>query len=161
MRKISCYRSWSILFTLNMSALGYCWPGKISIFGSHILSRNWWLHSRIRCWRCQDLWQPWGLEASSPHSVGRPLREFPFIVLGNKVDIDENQRAVWLSYMYRLIQQISREVSRAWCQSNGNMPFFETSAKSAINIEIAFETLARHALKRIDVLFDCLNSDLM
>jgi len=34
----------------------------------------------------------------------------------------------------------------AWCQSKGNIPYFETSAKEAINVEQAFQQIARNAL---------------
>ncbi|KAG7283222.1 hypothetical protein CRUP_004964 [Coryphaenoides rupestris] len=36
----------------------------------------------------------------------------------------------------------------AWCQSKNNIPYFETSAKEAINVEQAFQTIARNALKQ-------------
>jgi len=32
----------------------------------------------------------------------------------------------------------------AWCQSKGNIPYFETSAKDAINVEQAFITVAKN-----------------
>ncbi|MGH0182870.1 UNVERIFIED_CONTAM: hypothetical protein FKN15_010443 [Acipenser sinensis] len=37
---------------------------------------------------------------------------------------------------------------QAWCQSKNNIPHFETSAKEAINVEQAFQTIARNALKQ-------------
>jgi len=33
-----------------------------------------------------------------------------------------------------------------FCQSKGGIPYFETSAKEAINVEQAFEVIARNAL---------------
>jgi hypothetical protein len=36
----------------------------------------------------------------------------------------------------------------AWCQSKGNIPYFETSAKEAINVEQAFQTVAKNALQQ-------------
>jgi len=36
----------------------------------------------------------------------------------------------------------------AWCQSKGNIPYFETSAKDAINVEQAFITVVKNALER-------------
>jgi len=58
---------------------------------------------------------------------------FPFVVLGNKIDL-ENQRSV------------SQKRALAWCTSKGNIPYFETSAKENINVEQAFQTIARNAL---------------
>eukprot|EP00026_Physarum_polycephalum_P016456 Phypoly_transcript_17366.p1 GENE.Phypoly_transcript_17366~~Phypoly_transcript_17366.p1 ORF type:complete len:205 (+),score=25.79 Phypoly_transcript_17366:140-754(+) len=58
---------------------------------------------------------------------------FPFILLGNKVD-QENERAV------------QAKNARNWCQLHGNIPYIETSAKEAINVEKAFSTAAKGAL---------------
>ena len=35
-----------------------------------------------------------------------------------------------------------------FCLEKNNIPYFETSAKEGINVEKAFETVARHALAR-------------
>jgi len=58
---------------------------------------------------------------------------FPFVLLGNKIDQD-NERAV------------PAKNARQWCQSHGNIPYIETSAKEAINVEKAFQTAAKVAL---------------
>lgn len=45
-----------------------------------------------------------------------------------------------------------------WCQSKGNIPYFETSAKEAINVEQAFQTVGKNALQQeidSDLLSDC------
>ena len=57
---------------------------------------------------------------------------FPFVVLGNKSDLS-NERVV------------SQEEARVWCSQNGKMPYYETSAKDAINVDAAFEV----AIKRV------------
>ena len=36
----------------------------------------------------------------------------------------------------------------AWCQTKNNIPYFETSAKEAINVEQAFQTIAKNALQQ-------------
>jgi Ras-related protein Rab-7A len=36
----------------------------------------------------------------------------------------------------------------AWCQSKGSIPYFETSAKEALNVEQAFQTIAKNALQQ-------------
>ncbi len=59
-------------------------------------------------------------------SFDRDPDNFPFVVLGNKIDL-ENQRVV------------SQKRALAWCQNKGNIPYFETSAKEAINVEQAFQ----------------------
>jgi len=48
-------------------------------------------------------------------------------VLGNKVDVEESKRMV------------PSKRAMAFCQSKGAIPYFETSAKEAINVEQAFE----------------------
>ncbi|XP_064938128.1 ras-related protein Rab7-like isoform X2 [Musa acuminata AAA Group] len=61
---------------------------------------------------------------------------FPFIVLGNKTDIDGGNSRV-----------VSEKKAKHWCASKGNIPYFETSAKEGINVESAFECIAKIALK--------------
>jgi len=49
--------------------------------------------------------------------------DFPFLVVGNKVD---------------LTRCVTEEEAVAWCKENGDLPYIETSAKDATNIENAF-----------------------
>lgn len=49
------------------------------------------------------------------------------VVLGNKIDVEENKR------------MISSKRAMTFCQSKGGIPYFETSAKEALNVEQAFE----------------------
>lgn len=37
--------------------------------------------------------------------------------------------------------------AKQWCTANGNIPHFETSAKEDINVEAAFQCIARNALR--------------
>lgn len=39
--------------------------------------------------------------------------------------------------------QVSSKRALAFCQSKGNIPYFETSAKEAMNVEQAFEGISR------------------
>lgn len=75
-----------------------------------------------------DSWRDEFLIQASP----RDPENFPFIVIGNK--IDQENRAV------------SSKRAQAWCQSKNNIPYFETSAKEALNVESAFITVARNGL---------------
>lgn len=47
------------------------------------------------------------------------------------------------------VSQVTTKRAQAWCQSKNNIPYFETSAKEAINVEQAFQTIARNALKQV------------
>lgn len=77
-----------------------------------------------------DSWRDEFLIQASP----RDPDNFPFVVLGNKIDLEN--------------RQVTTKRAQAWCQSKNNMPYFETSAKEAINVEQAFQTIARNALKQ-------------
>jgi len=59
---------------------------------------------------------------------------FPFVVLGNKIDVEENKRL------------ITQERAMTWCQSKGNIYYFEISAKGVINVEEVFRIIAKSAL---------------
>ncbi|EMS62852.1 Ras-related protein Rab7 [Triticum urartu] len=61
---------------------------------------------------------------------------FPFVLLGNKVDVDGGNSRV-----------VSEKKAKAWCASKGNIPYFETSAKDGINVEEAFQCIVKNALK--------------
>lgn len=57
---------------------------------------------------------------------------FPFVLLGNKVDVSE--------------RQVAGEDVQKWCRENGGCPYFETSAKDATNVASAFEEAVRRIL---------------
>lgn len=61
---------------------------------------------------------------------------FPFMIVGNKLDIADESR------------QVSEQAAKRFCQENGNMMHVETSARSNLNVEQAFVQLAELALKR-------------
>ncbi|XP_075097386.1 ras-related protein Rab7-like isoform X2 [Nicotiana tabacum] len=61
---------------------------------------------------------------------------FPFVVLGNKIDVDGGNSQV-----------VSEKKVKAWCASKGNIPYFETSAKEGFNVDAAFQCMAKNALK--------------
>jgi Ras-related protein Rab-7A len=61
---------------------------------------------------------------------------FPFMLIGNKVDLEEDSRCV------------STKAAKEWCAQNGNISFIETSASKNQNVEEAFITIAKQALVR-------------
>ncbi|KAL9131824.1 MAG: hypothetical protein Q9217_000351 [Psora testacea] len=77
-----------------------------------------------------DAWRNEFLIQASP----REPDNFPFVVIGNKIDVEENKRA------------ISSKKAMTFCHSKGGIPYFETSAKEAVNVEQAFEVIAKNAL---------------
>ncbi|KAG2231550.1 hypothetical protein INT48_005053 [Thamnidium elegans] len=85
-----------------------------------------------RSFESLDQWRDEFLVQASPRDPDR----FPFVLLGNKIDVEESRRMV------------SQKRAMAWCQSKGNVPYFETSAKEAINVEQAFQTIAKNALSQ-------------
>ncbi|RDY05625.1 hypothetical protein CR513_10521 [Mucuna pruriens] len=61
---------------------------------------------------------------------------FPFVLLGNKVDVDDGNS-----------RKVTEKRARDWCASRGNIPYFETSAKEGFNVEEAFLCVAKIALE--------------
>ncbi|MED6213536.1 hypothetical protein PIB30_094314 [Stylosanthes scabra] len=57
---------------------------------------------------------------------------FPFVLLGNKVDVDGGNS-----------RRVTEKKAREWCASRGNLPYFETSAKEGYNVEEAFLYVAK------------------
>ncbi|KAH8318934.1 hypothetical protein KR074_012392, partial [Drosophila pseudoananassae] len=72
-----------------------------------------------------DRWRDEFLIQASPSDPAN----FPFIVLGNKVDLVPGN-----SY-------VSRSLVNEWCQRNNSIPYFETSAKEGTNLDLAFHSL--------------------
>ena len=44
---------------------------------------------------------------------------------------------------------VSTKRAQQWCHSKNEIPYFETSAKEAINVEQAFQTIAKNALAQV------------
>ena len=65
-------------------------------------------------------------------AVPRNPDNFPFVLIGNKIDLEN--------------RAVSTKRAQAWCQAHNNIPYFETSAKEAINVDKAFQTIAKNAL---------------
>ena len=61
---------------------------------------------------------------------------FPFVVIGNKVDMEDTKR------------QVTQKRAMTWCQQRGNIPYYETSAKEGTNVEQAFHTIATNSIRQ-------------
>mmetsp|Transcript_1261 Transcript_1261/g.2809 ORF Transcript_1261/g.2809 Transcript_1261/m.2809 type:complete len:183 (-) Transcript_1261:874-1422(-) len=79
-----------------------------------------------------DNWRDEFLIQASPKDPDN----FPFVVLGNKVDVDGGSSRV-----------VSKKKATGWGASKGDVPYYETSAKEDINIDAAFQCIAKNALK--------------
>ena len=77
-------------------------------------------------------WKDEFLMQASPKDTS----SFPFILIGNKVD-KESERKVNAT---KAIQ---------WCKLNGEIAFFEASAKDATNVSNIFEKMARDGLRNM------------
>lgn len=86
-----------------------------------------------------DSWRDEFLIQASP----REPENFPFVLLGNKVDLEP--------------RAISTKRAQQWCQAKNNMPYFETSAKEGLNVELAFQSIARAALSQQNSTVDLYN----
>uniref|UniRef100_A0A7S2V146 Uncharacterized protein n=1 Tax=Fibrocapsa japonica TaxID=94617 RepID=A0A7S2V146_9STRA len=80
-----------------------------------------------------DSWREEFLVQAAPNDP----ESFPFVVVGNKVD-KENER------------RVTKSRTTNWCKAKGanQLPFFETSAKDAIKVEAAFLEAAQLALQQ-------------
>lgn len=61
-------------------------------------------------------------------------KTFPMLVLANKVDIED--------------RKVSSKEARDWCTAQG-LEYLETSAKEAINVAKAFESLAETVIEHL------------
>merc|ERR1711976_868241 len=76
-----------------------------------------------------DSWRDEFLIQASP----RDPDNFPFVVIGNKADLESKRK-------------VGAAPAQQWCKSKNNMPYHETSAATATNVEIAFQEIARKAM---------------
>ncbi|PRP85900.1 hypothetical protein PROFUN_06174 [Planoprotostelium fungivorum] len=81
-----------------------------------------------------DTLDSWKNDFLSKGNINDP-DTFPFVLVGNKIDLEANR-------------QVSEKQAKEWCERNGQIPYFETSAKEAVNVRAAFEALVVKALGR-------------
>jgi len=60
--------------------------------------------------------------------------DFPMLILANKVDAEN--------------RQVTKSEVKDWCQKQ-HLPFYETSAKEAINVDEAFKSIAKIVLSKV------------
>jgi len=75
-----------------------------------------------------DSWRDEFLMQGNP----KDPENFPFIVLGNKCD-KEGER------------KVAKSGAEKWCKNHGSVEIFETSAKDNVNVESAFQVIAKAA----------------
>ncbi|CAF0872875.1 unnamed protein product [Adineta steineri] len=80
--------------------------------------------------RSLDSWRDEFLIQAGP----RDPENFPFVVIGNKIDLEN--------------RAVPTRKAQSWCTDKSNVPYYETSAKDGLNVEKAFEAVARNALAR-------------
>lgn len=78
-----------------------------------------------------DSWRDEFLIQASP----RDPDNFPFVVIGNKSDLADKRK-------------VPAAKAQQWCKSKNNIPYHETSAATATNVEAAFQEIARKAMKQ-------------
>mmetsp|Transcript_136660 Transcript_136660/g.340796 ORF Transcript_136660/g.340796 Transcript_136660/m.340796 type:complete len:215 (-) Transcript_136660:64-708(-) len=78
-----------------------------------------------------DSWRDDFLTQASP----RDPNNFPFVVIGNKADLESKRK-------------VTATKVQNWCSSKYDIPYLETSAATAQNVESAFQQIASRALKQ-------------
>jgi len=79
--------------------------------------------------------RPWKEEFLLQASPRNPS-QFPFMVIGNKCDKEQDRT-------------VSASAAKAWCEEQDEpCLFFEASAKNATNVEQAFNAIAKEAVKQ-------------
>jgi len=78
-----------------------------------------------------DNWREEFLAQGAP----KDPENFPFIVIGNKVDRETERK-------------VPTAKAQSWCKNHGNIEYFEVSAKDNISVEDAFQVVAKQAASR-------------
>ncbi|KAG6413834.1 hypothetical protein SASPL_126549 [Salvia splendens] len=74
-------------------------------------------------------WRDQFLDAAGPQDP----ENFPVVVIGNKIDV--------------ALREVYEKDAKAWCDSKGNIPYFETSARNGTNVDESFKCIAERAFK--------------
>eukprot|EP00831_Metopus_contortus_P019579 TRINITY_DN1850_c0_g1_i5.p1 TRINITY_DN1850_c0_g1~~TRINITY_DN1850_c0_g1_i5.p1 ORF type:complete len:134 (-),score=23.08 TRINITY_DN1850_c0_g1_i5:58-459(-) len=97
---------------------------------------------RDRCVIVFDLTSPtsfanvgkWKEEFFRAAGVSNP-EKYPILILGNKADLATERK-------------VATAKALQWCKENGDIQYFETSAKTASNVQEAFEDIAIKAVEK-------------
>jgi len=84
--------------------------------------------TNVRSFQALGKWKSEFLYQANPSKA-----PFPFILVGNKEDL-VNERMV------------TKEEAVQWCKENGDIPYYETSAKTSIKVKEVFEDLGAKAM---------------
>ncbi|KAG8128127.1 hypothetical protein E2320_014992 [Naja naja] len=126
----------NLIYSPESFDMGYSRARAVSVFGSCLLQGSGLLRAGFdvtapNTFKTLDSWRDEFLIQASP----RDPENFPFVVLGNKIDLENRQ----VSY---------HKTSTGLVLQQKQYSLLETSAKEAINVEQAFQTIARNALKQ-------------
>ena len=73
-----------------------------------------------------DSWKEFFLNHTKPSNP----ENYPFVLIGNKIDLEEGKKRV-----------ITTSMAKTWSEKNNNIPFFEISSKTGENIEKVFNSI--------------------
>lgn len=111
--------------------------------------------ARLKTWRDDFLLNS---NVNNPES-------FPFVILGNKMDVDDSKKQVSTKQANDFVAELSKDNNHgagiadnvgaetavegtSINNSSSNIPLFFTSAKGDLNVEFAFQEVARKALQQ-------------
>ena len=63
-------------------------------------------------------------------------KKFPFVIVGNKCDRESERK-------------VQKSKAEMWCQNNGELQFFETSAKNDVQVKDAFQIITALAADQV------------
>ena len=64
------------------------------------------------------------------HAAPQDPKTFPFLVIGNKTDLESDRR-------------VQFQKGQSWAKTNGDLMFFETSAKDNLHVDESFVEIAK------------------
>ena len=70
------------------------------------------------------------------HAQPKDPENFPFVVMGNKIDKGEEER------------KVTSSKAELWCKQQGGIPYCETSAKHNENVHEAFKEMVVQAIRQ-------------